>query len=170
MDWNDGGEYAMVNTNLVDEEEGEEVEDYECEERDEDECEGGNTNTNANSRPRNEESKNKNTKKDKISKKIRDSQVEVDRIDLLMKETKVTGETLNQLHDWMDDMYGHQPTGDTTSHPDVTSEQIDALRKLDEMDSNYKIQMDQIEHEYKIDDVDLDVDTDKFNFEYSLYE
>jgi len=92
----------------------------------------------------------------------------VDPIDIMMKDTKVTGETLNQLNDWMEDIYGHQPDESKHSTLGISSEQADALHKLDQMDTDYKIQMEQIEDEYKIDDVDLDVDTDKFNFEYNL--
>ena len=41
-----------------------------------------------------------NLKKDKNIKNIK----EVDPIDILMKDTRVTGEKLNQLNDWMDDL------------------------------------------------------------------
>jgi len=42
----------------------------------------------------------KQSKKDKNIKNIK----EVDPIDILMKDTRVTGEKLNQLNDWMDDL------------------------------------------------------------------
>jgi hypothetical protein len=60
----------------------------------------------------------------------------VDPIDIMMKDTKVTGETLNQLNDWMEDIYGHQPDESKHSTLGISSEQADALHKLDQMDTD----------------------------------
>jgi len=40
--------------------------------------------------------------------------------------------------------------------------------KWDMMDADYKTQMEQVEDEYKIDDVDIKLDTGKNNLEYNL--
>jgi len=100
----------VINTDLVDVEDDDEVVDQEEEEDgsrvihegvDETYKDEGGENINENELRKTNTSKTaiKQSKKDKTIKNIK-----VDPIDILMKDTRVTGEKLNQLNDWMDDL------------------------------------------------------------------
>jgi len=100
-------EMNIINSDLVDVEDDDEVVDQEEEDGSRVINEGvddtykdeGGENINELRKTNTNKTAVKQSKKDKIIKNIK-----VDPIDILMKDTRVTGEKLNQLNDWMDDL------------------------------------------------------------------
>lgn len=100
-------EINIINSDLVDVEDDDEVVDQEEEDGsrvinegvDETYKDEGGENINELRKTNTNKTAIKQSKKDKIIKNIK-----VDPIDILMKDTRVTGEKLNQLNDWMDDL------------------------------------------------------------------
>lgn len=100
-------EMNIINSDLVDVEDDDEVVDQEEEDGsrvinegvDETYKDEGGENINELRKTNTNKTAVKQSKKDKIIKNIK-----VDPIDILMKDTRVTGEKLNQLNDWMDDL------------------------------------------------------------------
>eukprot|EP00801_Mesodinium_rubrum_P002200 Mrub_02200.p1 GENE.Mrub_02200~~Mrub_02200.p1 ORF type:complete len:594 (+),score=163.70 Mrub_02200:33-1784(+) len=102
-----------------------------------------------------------------VSKERKNKSKGLDPVDEMMNETKVSGEKLNQLNDWMDDIYCVK---NDNKEEKYDSEQLAAFKKLEDMDIKYNDELNKLEKEYEVDDIDLDVDTEKFNFDYDLYE
>jgi len=100
-------EMNIINSDLVDVEDDDEVVDQEEEDGsrvinegvDETYKDEGGENINELRKTNTNKTAVKQSKKDKTIKNIK-----VDPIDILMKDTRVTGEKLNQLNDWMDDL------------------------------------------------------------------
>jgi len=100
-------EINIINSDLVDVEDDDEVVDQEEEDGSRVINEGvddtykdqGGENINELRKTNTNKTAVKQSKKDKTIKNIK-----VDPIDILMKDTRVTGEKLNQLNDWMDDL------------------------------------------------------------------
>lgn len=100
-------EINIINSDLVDVEDDDEVVDQEEEDGsrvinegvDETYKDEGGENINELRKTNTNKTAVKQSKKDKTIKNIK-----VDPIDILMKDTRVTGEKLNQLNDWMDDL------------------------------------------------------------------